>query len=64
MSEDKSVLMLNNVNEKRIGRYECRVVDQNGQIVMNSHHLIRLHITRLSHPEATNIPITLPTRGM
>ena len=60
MSNDKSILVLTNTNENRIGRYECRVVDQNGQIVMKAHHLLR----KLLEPETTIIPTTSPSRGM
>ena len=60
MSEDKNTLMLKNAKEQRIGKYKCRVVDQDGQIVMEAHHLLQ----QLSYPEKTSIPINLPTRGM
>ena len=60
MTEDKNTLMIKDVNENRIGRYECRVVDQNGQIVMKANHLLR----KSSDPETTVIPTTSPTPGM
>ena len=60
MSEDKTTLTLKNAMEKRIGRYECKVLDQNGQTVMEAHHVLQKSL----NPETTIIPQKVSSPGM
>ena len=60
MSEDKITLTLKNAMEKRIGRYECKILDQNGQTVMEAHHVLQKSLTT----ETNLIPQKLSSPGM
>ena len=40
ISIDKRYLTLKNVNKNRIGRYECEVTSQDGEPLMEAHHLL------------------------